>query len=171
LKGVRSLWASAGELGRRPIVGTQRYRGESVNLSTKLAVAATGPLRPGGKLVAGQSPFGHPGAFGRDPYLTRKAIRRHNWHHRRVDLGDLQLNLRLILNQWDPIGVAEIACDQYDYLLGPLLTKRYAGAGRAEISEFLWYDLEEHFGLDPARYDIDRVTDRLVAWRTAAGST
>jgi hypothetical protein len=87
-----------------------------------------------------------------------------------VDLVDQQLNLRYLLNQWDPIGVAEIAPDEYDCMTAPLLTRLRSGAGRAEISEFLWYELEDHFGLDPARYDVDAVANRLVAWWPSAGS-
>lgn len=90
-------------------------------------------------------------------------------HDQRVDPADLHLNLRYLLNEWDPIGVAEIAPDEYDCMLGPVLGKLGAGAGRAEISEFLWHELEDHFGLDPTRYDVDSVADRLVAWWAAVG--
>jgi hypothetical protein len=86
-----------------------------------------------------------------------------------VDPADLHLNLRYLLNEWDPIGVAEIAPDEYDCMLGPVLGKLGAGAGRAEISEFLWHELEDYFGLDPTRYDVDSVADRLVAWWAAVG--
>jgi hypothetical protein len=94
-----------------------------------------------------------------------------SWHDQHVDLADLQLNLRHLLNQWDPIGVAEIAPDEYDCMLGPLLTRLGAGAGRSEISEFLWHELEDHFGLDPTHHEVDSVADRLVAWWAAAQPT
>jgi hypothetical protein len=40
-----------------------------------------------------------------------------------------------------------------DCLIGPLLSRLAAGGGRAKISEYLWTELEEHFGLDPDRYE------------------
>jgi hypothetical protein len=81
-----------------------------------------------------------------------------------------QLNLRYLLNEWDPIGVSEIAPDEYDCMIGPLLVRLRAGAGRAEISEYLWFELEDHFGLDPARYDVDTMANRLVAWWAAVSA-
>jgi hypothetical protein len=86
-----------------------------------------------------------------------------------VDVAQ-QLNLRFLLDEWDPIGVADIAPDEYDCLIGPLLVRLEADAGRAEISEYLWSELENHFGLDPARCDVDAMANRLVAWWAAAGA-
>jgi hypothetical protein len=85
-------------------------------------------------------------------------------HDQAVDSVDSQRNLRHLLNEWDPIGVADLAPDEYDCLIGPLLARLSRGADRAQISEFLWHELEDHFGLDPARYDVDAVANRLVAW-------
>lgn len=39
----------------------------------------------------------------------------------RIEL--LQENLRYLLNQWDPIGVADIVDDEYDCMLVPLWLK------------------------------------------------
>jgi hypothetical protein len=79
-------------------------------------------------------------------------------------------NLTLLLNEWDPIGVADIAPDEYECMLAPLLKKLGDGAGRSEISQFLWFELEDHFGLDPARYDVDSIANRIVAWWVAVKS-
>ncbi|MFE0604107.1 hypothetical protein ACFW2T_19655 [Streptomyces sp. NPDC058892] len=76
-------------------------------------------------------------------------------------------NLRLLLNEWDPIGVADMVQDEYDCLIGPLLSRLHHRAGRTEISEFLWHEVTEHFGLAPFRYEVDAVADRLVAWWAA----
>ncbi|WP_107654614.1 hypothetical protein [Nocardia suismassiliense] len=77
-------------------------------------------------------------------------------------------NLKYLLNQWDPIGVADLVDDEYECLVVPLLMRLGAGEGRAEIAEFLWNDLEEHFGLNPyhhrEHYGVDGLADRLVAW-------
>jgi hypothetical protein len=77
-------------------------------------------------------------------------------------------NLGYLLNQWDPIEVADVAPDKYDCLAAPLLRKLTAGDGRAETSELLWTELEDHFGLSsPELYDVDAMADRLVAWWAA----
>jgi hypothetical protein len=80
---------------------------------------------------------------------------------------DIQANLRYLLNAWDPIGVADVVGDEYDCLIGPLLTRLAAGGSRAEISEFLWTELEDHFGLEPGLYEVDRAANQLVAWWAA----
>jgi hypothetical protein len=74
-----------------------------------------------------------------------------------------QRNLRYLLNEWDPIGLAEIAPDEYGCLIGPLCAPT-EWSGRPEISTFLRYELEDHFGLDPERCDVGASADRLVAW-------
>ncbi len=73
-------------------------------------------------------------------------------------------NLRSLLNQWDPIGVADIVDDEYDCLLAPLWQRLTGHASGGGISEYLWHELQEHFGLDPARCAVDETADRLVAW-------
>ncbi|WP_155375804.1 hypothetical protein [Catellatospora vulcania] len=87
-----------------------------------------------------------------------------------MNLQDLEPNLRYLLQQWDPIGVAENSPDEYDCLIAPLLSNLIGGAGKADVSEFLWHELEDHFGLDPMLCDVDAVADRLVAWWAAAGA-
>ena len=83
----------------------------------------------------------------------------------------MDANLRHLLNQWDPVGVADLVSNEYDCLTGPLLSKLSAGSRRSEISEFLWYELEDHFGLDPDSHDVDGMANRLVAWWAAVSET
>ena len=59
--------------------------------------------------------------------------------------------------------MAYIAPDEYDCLIAPLLGRLIRGEGRSDISEFLWFELEDHFGLDPAARDFDGMANRLVA--------
>ena len=81
---------------------------------------------------------------------------------------DMLPNLRYLLDQWDPIGVADVAPDECDCLTASLLRKLTAGDGRAETSELLWTELEDHFGLNsPELSDVDAMADRLVAWSAA----
>ena len=88
-----------------------------------------------------------------------------------VDFRHAQSDLRVILNEWDPIGVADFAPDdEYDCLIAPLLSKLAAGAGKAAIAEFLWHEVEGHFGLDPRSLDTNGMAHRLVAWWSAYAS-
>lgn len=81
----------------------------------------------------------------------------------------LQANLTHLLNEWDPIDVADLVLDEYDCMIGPLLSRLSKGDGRLQISEFLWNELENHFGLDPEGLDADGMANRLVAWWKAVG--
>lgn len=74
-----------------------------------------------------------------------------------------EVGLRDLLNEWDPIGVADVAHDEYDCLIEPLLSMLAGGARRAEIAEYLRSELRDHFGLDPAHHDIDVVAARTVS--------
>ncbi len=58
--------------------------------------------------------------------------------------------------------VSDLVDDEYDCLLAP--ARLTIGSSRAEVSEFEWFELEDHLGLDPARNDVDRFADQLVAW-------
>jgi hypothetical protein len=91
------------------------------------------------------------------------------WKDGLVDLVELHANLRYMLNEWDPIGVGDLVPDEYDCLIAPLLTRLRTGGGRSQISEFLWYELEDHFGLDPGVRDVDGMANRLVAWWATFG--
>ena len=83
----------------------------------------------------------------------------------------IQANLRYLLNEWDFLGVAELVDDEYDCMMGPLLSLLSRGAGRAQLGEFLWRELEDHFGLsDPALYETDQMADRLAAWWSVVSS-
>lgn len=75
-----------------------------------------------------------------------------------------QVALRHLLNQWDPTGVADLVDDEYDCLLGPLWSLLSRHPSRAEVSEHLWHELEDHLGLDPFDHDIDGLADLLAAW-------
>lgn len=77
--------------------------------------------------------------------------------------GLSQASLRHLLNQWDPIGVADLVDDEYDCLLAPLWYQLTHGATRASLSEYLWLEIQDHFGLDPEGCDIDALAERLLA--------
>ncbi|MFD8809259.1 hypothetical protein, partial [Streptomyces sp. NPDC059597] len=78
-------------------------------------------------------------------------------------------DLRRLLNEWDPIAVAEDVQDEYDCMLAPLLQRLRSGAVQTEIGEFLRHELEEHFGLDSLGMRPDAMAVRVVDWWTSAG--
>jgi hypothetical protein len=57
--------------------------------------------------------------------------------------------------------------DEYDCQIGPLLQRLARGDSRAELSEYLWCELEDHFGLDPGIDGTNAFADRLLAWFAA----
>lgn len=100
-------------------------------------------------------------------------------HHGRVTeksdqdarVRELQDELRHLLSQWDPIGVYDASSDcppgEYDCLLGPLLTRLARHDSRADLSQYLWNEVEHHFGLDPVGSGTDTFAERLIAWYAA----
>jgi hypothetical protein len=83
-------------------------------------------------------------------------------------LADLQEELRCLLNRWDPIGVYDeslgFPADEYDCLNGPLLVRLARRDSRADLSHYLWGEIENHFGLDPVLCGTDHFADHLLAW-------
>ncbi|WP_405446619.1 hypothetical protein [Streptomyces erythrochromogenes] len=75
--------------------------------------------------------------------------------------------LRQLINEWDPIGVADSVRDEYDCMLPPLLGRLRGGAGPTEIAEFLRHEMEDHFGLESPCPQPDAVAARLVTWWAA----
>ncbi|WP_051723202.1 hypothetical protein [Streptomyces albus] len=86
----------------------------------------------------------------------------------RPGTGAAENGLRQLLNEWDPIGVADEVRDEYDCMLAPLLQRLRSGAGQAEIREFLRRELEDHFGLNPRGLRPDAMAARVTAWWTSA---
>ncbi|CAL9364886.1 hypothetical protein [Streptomyces sp. enrichment culture] len=80
-------------------------------------------------------------------------------------------DLRHLLNEWDPLGVADEAPDEYDCLLVPLLQRLRSGADQAGIGAFLRHELEDHFGLDPLGPRPEAMAGRVLAWWTSARPT
>src|SRR5689334_17462104 len=95
------------------------------------------------------------------------------WHPGAMRPGtDVTENdLRHLLNEWDPIGVADAVQDEYDCMLVPLLQLLRGGADQAEIGEFLRHELEDHFGLTPLPSEPEAMAARVMSWWTAAGKT
>ncbi|MGW0877198.1 hypothetical protein ACWD3Z_43090 [Streptomyces sp. NPDC002740] len=78
-------------------------------------------------------------------------------------------DLRYLLNEWYPIGVADDVQDEYDCMLAPLLQRLRGGANETEIGRFLRQEVEEHFSLDPLGARPEAMAIRVIAWWTAVG--
>ena len=88
------------------------------------------------------------------------------WTPERV--AELQPQLRFLLNEWDPIGVydpkADYPADEYDCLMGPLLSRLARGETAVRLAEFLRFELEDHFGLDPDAHDVELFSEKVSTW-------
>jgi hypothetical protein len=62
---------------------------------------------------------------------------------------ELQEIKRILLQEWDPIGVAETpeASDEYDAYAFQILTSLHSGATADSIAEYLHWVVSEHIGL------------------------
>ncbi|WP_406862959.1 hypothetical protein ABZO31_21955 [Streptomyces sp. HUAS MG47] len=78
-------------------------------------------------------------------------------------------DLRQLLNEWDPIGVADEVPDEYDCMLAPLLQRLRGGADETAIGAFLRHELEDHFGLDPVHREPEEMAARVIAWWSQNG--
>ena len=75
--------------------------------------------------------------------------------------------LRALICEWDPLGVmADPAWprDEYDCLVGPLLTLVQSGASKEEIALYLRTEIVEHFGLSGEGHDFTSVAERVRRW-------
>ena len=75
--------------------------------------------------------------------------------------------LRALMCTWDPIGVMRFRDwprDEYDCLVGPLLTLLVRGATEREITQYLRDEIDQHFGLEPENYDFAAVARRVLRW-------
>lgn len=91
------------------------------------------------------------------------------WGWQPEAMSPTENGLRDLLNEWDPIGVADDVPDEYDCMVAPLLGRLLGGAGQTEIGAFLRHELEDHFGLDPTGLRPDAMAARVIAWWTSGG--
>jgi hypothetical protein len=86
----------------------------------------------------------------------------------RLTAGRGWLELRALLNEWDPIGVYDAAfdfpADEYDCMCAPLMLRLRRGETVDEIAHYLTSELHEHFGLDPTPSRPREFAERLSAW-------
>ena len=83
------------------------------------------------------------------------------------ELRQRSSELRELMCDWDPIGIMHHAGaprDEYDCLIGPLLTRLESSASEADIAKYLRNEIVHHFGLSAADYDFNAVAKRIHAW-------
>jgi hypothetical protein len=86
---------------------------------------------------------------------------------------EAQRNVRRLLMEWDPIGVAGVAGaqDEYDCMISPLLHLLFDGADQNEILEWIRTERVDHFGLSAASAaDVD-LAAKLTSWWSTRNST
>jgi hypothetical protein len=75
--------------------------------------------------------------------------------------------LQRLVNAWDPLGVLRDPTwprDEYDCLVGPLLTCLERGMVAEEITAFLVHELQDHFGIDAAASQPAAFAAMTIAW-------
>ena len=78
--------------------------------------------------------------------------------------------LRNLLCEFDPIGVMddpEWPRDEYDRMIGPLLTVLLQGASKSDIAQFVQRELTDHFGLEPELAASKMFADIVESWHKA----
>ena len=75
--------------------------------------------------------------------------------------------LNALMADWDPTGViadSHAPRDEYECLVGPLLTLLQSGAGEPAIRRYLSKQLVEHFGVPANDKDVAAVAARVHRW-------
>lgn len=75
--------------------------------------------------------------------------------------------LQRLVNAWDPLGVLGDPTwprDEYDCLVGPLLSGLERGMSAEAIAAFLARELPDHFGIDPEPSQPAAFAALVVAW-------
>jgi hypothetical protein len=73
----------------------------------------------------------------------------------------------VLLHEWDPIGVADIAeaQDEYDGYVGELYAMLIRHVPRSQLVDHLWWIETEHMALHGSRQKTEEIADRLLAIR------
>ena len=85
---------------------------------------------------------------------------------------DSQRQVRAMLMDWDPIGVAGAAeaSDEYVCMISPLLHKLFAGDSSEALAAWIDEERREHFGLRADPHSDVALATRLARWWAARTS-
>jgi hypothetical protein len=82
----------------------------------------------------------------------------------KTELRAKQRELRALLNEWDPLGVADIApSEEYDCLLGVIGELR-RGMSEPQLAGHLDVQLRHHFGVEPNQRNVRAFARRVFEW-------
>jgi hypothetical protein len=84
----------------------------------------------------------------------------------KTEVRVLQVQLRALLNEWDPIGVGPDdggPKDEYDCLL-PMIGWLRGGMSQPELADRLRDELKGHFGIDATPSNPEAFADRAFDW-------
>lgn len=78
---------------------------------------------------------------------------------------------RILLQDWDPIGVSDIpeAQDEYDSYIGGVYSKLIRRAPKHELFDYLWEVETKNMGLYGSRSRTANAVEKLVALRETIG--
>jgi hypothetical protein len=83
----------------------------------------------------------------------------------------LEDELRPLLIQWDPIGLAEdLPADEYDCLIAPVLTELRGHPTEPQLTMWLGHYAERHFGLTAPPEENRAAARALLGWWQVAES-
>ena len=84
-------------------------------------------------------------------------------------IPELEEIKRLLLKEWDPIGVAEVpqAADEYDMYAMAIFTALHSGSTADDIADYLERVAIEWMGLNGNPAKSRRVAEKIVAVRSA----
>jgi hypothetical protein len=79
-----------------------------------------------------------------------------------------QRQVRALLIQWDPIGVADVpeAADEYDCMISPVMHKLCDGVTPDDLARWISKERTEHFGLGPDPSGDKELAAKLTSWWT-----
>ncbi len=83
------------------------------------------------------------------------------------ELRERSSQLRALMCEWDPMGVMlypDWPRDEYDCLMGPVLSLLAQGASEEDIAQYLRKEIDEHFGLSQGNCDFTEFSRRLHRW-------
>jgi hypothetical protein len=83
------------------------------------------------------------------------------------ELKERVRELNTLMADWDPTGVigeSHAPRDEYECLVGPLLTLLQSGANEVAIGRYLSKQLVEHFGVSANQKDVAAVAARVHRW-------
>jgi hypothetical protein len=78
-------------------------------------------------------------------------------------IDPLAADLRVLLNEWDLIGSSPPP-DEYDCLIGPLLSKLRSDCNQEFITKFLNTEIKDHFGMRPECCGTDHFAKKVCEW-------